>query len=140
MVEEKVEKMAKAVIVGGSIAGISTAHALILAGWDVLVLEKTTSPPSGTPTGAGLGLNPLSQQIIQSWLPHPQLLHNTTLPLTIDQVQPTTLYGFSFSLISVFPFVMLSLVRVDFLINFSCHSATLFDVSKVLFLIIMVYE
>ncbi|XP_057426800.1 uncharacterized protein LOC130720197 [Lotus japonicus] len=81
--------MAKAVIVGGSIAGISTAHALILAGWDVLVLEKTTSPPSGTPTGAGLGLNPLSQQIIQSWLPHPQLLHNTTLPLTIDQNQVT---------------------------------------------------
>lgn len=75
-------------IVGGSIAGISSAHALTLAGWDVLVLEKTTSPPTGSPTGAGLGLNPLSQQIIQSWLSQPQLLHNTTVPLTIDQVPP----------------------------------------------------
>ncbi|KAJ1438253.1 hypothetical protein SESBI_03153 [Sesbania bispinosa] len=55
----------------------------------VLVLEKTTSPPTGSPTGAGLGLNPLSQRIIQSWLPQPQLLHNTTMPLTIDQNQAT---------------------------------------------------
>ncbi|BAT82302.1 hypothetical protein LR48_Vigan187s001700 [Vigna angularis] len=77
----------KAVIVGGSIAGISCAHALTLAGWDVLVLEKTPSSPTGSPTGAGLGLNSFSQQIIQSWLPHSQqqLLLNTTLPLTIDQ-------------------------------------------------------
>ncbi|GAU15118.1 hypothetical protein TSUD_08560 [Trifolium subterraneum] len=76
----------KAVIAGGSIAGISTAHALILAGWDVLILEKTTSPPTGSPTGAGLGLNPLSQQIIQSWISKPpQFLHNSTFPLTIDQ-------------------------------------------------------
>jgi len=30
----------KPVIVGGSIAGISSAHALTLAGWDVIVLEK----------------------------------------------------------------------------------------------------
>ncbi|XP_058724843.1 uncharacterized protein LOC131596255 [Vicia villosa] len=80
----------KAVIVGGSIGGISTAHALISAGWDVLVLEKTTSPPSGSPTGAGLGLNPVSQQIIQSWISQPQqYLHNTTFPLTIDQNQVT---------------------------------------------------
>ncbi|KAI5393853.1 hypothetical protein KIW84_060812 [Lathyrus oleraceus] len=80
----------KAVIVGGSIAGISTAHALISAGWDVLVLEKTTSPPSGSPTGAGLGLNPVSQQIIQSWISQPQqFIHNTTFPLTIDQNQVT---------------------------------------------------
>nr|KYP72449.1 3-hydroxybenzoate 6-hydroxylase [Cajanus cajan] len=79
----------KAVIVGGSIAGISSAHALTLAGWDVLVLEKTTSPPTGSPTGAGLGLNSFSQQIINSWLHNSQqLLHNTTLPLTIDQVPP----------------------------------------------------
>lgn len=76
----------KAVIVGGSIGGISSAHALILAGWDVLVLEKTTSPPTGSPTGAGLGLNSFSQQIIQSWISKPpQFLHNTTHPLTIDQ-------------------------------------------------------
>ncbi|XP_020239310.1 uncharacterized protein LOC109818277 [Cajanus cajan] len=80
----------KAVIVGGSIAGISSAHALTLAGWDVLVLEKTTSPPTGSPTGAGLGLNSFSQQIINSWLHNSQqLLHNTTLPLTIDQNHAT---------------------------------------------------
>ncbi|KAK2452953.1 FAD/NAD(P)-binding oxidoreductase family protein [Trifolium repens] len=80
----------KAVIVGGSIAGISTAHALILAGWDVLILEKTSSPPTGSPTGAGLGLNPLSQQIIQSWISKPpQFLHNFTFPLTIDQNHAT---------------------------------------------------
>ncbi|WJX09849.1 hypothetical protein P8452_00640 [Trifolium repens] len=80
----------KAVIVGGSIAGISTAHALILAGWDVLILEKTTLPPTGSPTGAGLGLNPLSQQIIQSWISKPpQFLHNFTFPLTIDQNHAT---------------------------------------------------
>ncbi|KAK7377254.1 hypothetical protein VNO80_02676 [Phaseolus coccineus] len=81
-------KRGKAVIVGGSIAGMSCAHALTLAGWDVLVLEKTPSSPTGSPTGAGLGLNSFSQQIIQSWLPHSQqqqLLHNTTMPLTIDQ-------------------------------------------------------
>ncbi|WVY91549.1 hypothetical protein V8G54_037063 [Vigna mungo] len=91
--QSSIEKMVgegergKAVIVGGSIAGISCAHALILAGWDVLVLEKTPSSPTGSPTGAGLGLNSFSQQIIQSWLPHSQrhLLLNTTLPLTIDQ-------------------------------------------------------
>ncbi|KAL3500395.1 hypothetical protein ACH5RR_039488 [Cinchona calisaya] len=79
----------KAVVVGGSIAGISCAHALIGAGWNVVVLEKTSAPPSGSPTGAGLGLDPLSQKIIQSWLREPQLLHNSTLPLTIDQNQAT---------------------------------------------------
>jgi len=40
----------KAVIVGGSIAGISCAHALTLAGWNVLVLEKTPLRPTGSPT------------------------------------------------------------------------------------------
>lgn len=80
------ERKPKAVIVGGSIAGVSAAHALSLAGWDVVVLEKTTAPPTGTPTGAGLGLDSLSQSIIRSWLSQPHLLHNATLPLTIDQV------------------------------------------------------
>ncbi|CDP04812.1 unnamed protein product [Coffea canephora] len=79
----------KAVVVGGSIAGISCAHALIEAGWDVVVLEKSCAPPSGSPTGAGLGLDPLAQKIIQTWLRNPQLLHNSTLPLTIDQNQAT---------------------------------------------------
>ncbi|KAK4340826.1 hypothetical protein RND71_039327 [Anisodus tanguticus] len=80
---------AKAVIVGGSIAGICCAHALIRAGWDVVVLEKTPAPPTGSPTGAGLGLDPLSQKIIKSWLQQPHLLQQTTLPLTVDQNQAT---------------------------------------------------
>ncbi|CAJ1972115.1 unnamed protein product [Sphenostylis stenocarpa] len=52
----------RAVIVGGSIAGISTAHALTLSGWNVIVLEKTNAPPTRSSTGAGLGLDPLSQK------------------------------------------------------------------------------
>ncbi|KAL5783176.1 hypothetical protein ACOSP7_008205 [Xanthoceras sorbifolium] len=88
--EEK-KRRAKAVIVGGSIAGISSAHALISAGWDVLVLEKSAGPPTGSPTGAGLGLDPLSHRIIRSWLPPqlPDLLHKSTVPLTVDQNQAT---------------------------------------------------
>ncbi|OMO80645.1 Monooxygenase, FAD-binding protein [Corchorus olitorius] len=87
MIEKK--SKAKAIIVGGSIAGASCAHALTSAGWEVVVLEKTCAPPTGSPTGAGLGLDPLSQRLISSWLGHPHLLHQTTLPLTIDQNQAT---------------------------------------------------
>ncbi|KAE9589007.1 hypothetical protein Lal_00012592 [Lupinus albus] len=81
----------KAVIVGGSIGGIATAHALTtLADWDVIVIEKTTSPTTTSPsTGAGLGIDPISHSIISSWLSQPHLLHNTTLPLTTDQNQVT---------------------------------------------------
>ncbi|KAM2544696.1 hypothetical protein TB1_016353 [Malus domestica] len=79
------KKKTKAVIVGGSIAGVSCAHTLILAGWDVLVVEKSYAPPTGSPTGAGLGLDPLSLGLIQSWIQDPDLLHKATLPLTIDQ-------------------------------------------------------
>ncbi|XP_059658077.1 uncharacterized protein LOC132304426 [Cornus florida] len=82
-------KKPKAVVVGGSIAGLSCAHALILAGWDVVVLEKSCAPPSGSPTGAGLGLDPLAQQLIESWLGPPGLLHKASMPLTIDQDQAT---------------------------------------------------
>ncbi|KAJ9559447.1 hypothetical protein OSB04_014061 [Centaurea solstitialis] len=85
-------KKGKAVVVGGSIAGLCSAHALLSAGWQVVVLEKTTAPPTGSPTGAGLGLDPLSRSIINSWLPQQQssdLLNNHTLPLTIDQNQAT---------------------------------------------------
>ncbi|CAK7353534.1 unnamed protein product [Dovyalis caffra] len=85
MSEEK--RKAKAIIVGGSIAGLSCAHALISAGWDVLVLEKSSAPPKGSPTGAGVGLDNQTLQIIESWLPKPQLLQEITLPLTIDQNQ-----------------------------------------------------
>ncbi|KAJ6434976.1 hypothetical protein OIU84_000259 [Salix udensis] len=81
------KKKAKAIIVGGSTAGVSCAHALISAGWDVVVLEKSSQPPRGSPTGAGLALDRQSINIIESWLPQPQLLQQTTLPLTIDQNQ-----------------------------------------------------
>ncbi|RWR73259.1 Monooxygenase, FAD-binding protein [Cinnamomum micranthum f. kanehirae] len=82
-------KKATAVVVGGSIAGVSCAHALILAGWDVVVLEKSCAPPSGSPTGAGLSLDPQTCQLIESWLPHPDLLLQATLHLSIDQDQAT---------------------------------------------------
>ncbi|XP_038884093.1 6-hydroxynicotinate 3-monooxygenase-like [Benincasa hispida] len=75
----------KAVIVGGSIAGISSAHTLIKAGWEVQVLEKSPSPPTACSTGAGLGLDPLSQRLLQSWLSHPELLLQSTSPLTTEQ-------------------------------------------------------
>ena len=80
------KKKGKAIIVGGSIAGLSCAHSLTLACWDVLVLEKSSEPPVGSPTGAGLGLDPQARQIIKSWLTTPQLLDEITLPLSIDQV------------------------------------------------------
>ncbi|CAB4266699.1 unnamed protein product [Prunus armeniaca] len=79
------KKKPKAVIVGGSIAGVSCAHTLILAGWDVVVVEKSFAAPTGSPTGAGLGLDPLALTLIQSWIKEPELLNKATLPLTIDQ-------------------------------------------------------
>ncbi|XP_022951856.1 uncharacterized protein LOC111454588 isoform X1 [Cucurbita moschata] len=75
----------KALIVGGSIAGISCAHTLIKAGWEVQVLDKTTTPPTGCSTGAGLGLDTLSQRLIQSWLSRPELLVESTSPLGTEQ-------------------------------------------------------
>lgn len=80
----------KAVVVGGSIAGLSCAHALIAAGWGVVVLEKTSCPATGCATGAGLGLDPLAQKLIKSWLDQPHKLDLATLPLTIDQVGKTS--------------------------------------------------
>ncbi|XP_010541624.1 PREDICTED: uncharacterized protein LOC104815034 [Tarenaya hassleriana] len=82
-------KKGRAIIVGGSIAGLSCAHALTLAGWEVLVLEKSTEPPARSPTGAGLGLDLQSRQVIRTWLPRPNLLDDFTLPLSIDQNQTT---------------------------------------------------
>ncbi|XVF34420.1 hypothetical protein REPUB_Repub18cG0057600 [Reevesia pubescens] len=90
MIEKNKKKnKAKAIIIGGSIAGVSCAHALTSVGWEVVVLEKTSAPPTGSPTGAGLGLDPLAQHLIASWLGHPLLLQQATLPLTIDQNQAT---------------------------------------------------
>ncbi|CAI0444405.1 unnamed protein product [Linum tenue] len=54
--------MPKAIIVGGSIAGVCCAHSLIHAGWKVTVVEKSPGPPTGSATGAGLGLDPQSRQ------------------------------------------------------------------------------
>ncbi|OVA06554.1 Monooxygenase [Macleaya cordata] len=81
--------MPRAAVVGGSIAGLSCAHSLIAAGWDVVVIEKSCSPQTGTPTGAGLGLDPQARKFIEHWLNQPDLLHNSTLPLTIDLNQAT---------------------------------------------------
>ncbi|KAI4380941.1 hypothetical protein MLD38_007069 [Melastoma candidum] len=80
-------KKPKAVIVGGSIAGVSCAHALMLAGWEVVVLEKSHRPPEGSPTGAGLGLNVLSLDIVGSWLGQPEALLSITKPMVSDQNQ-----------------------------------------------------
>ncbi|XP_042515131.1 6-hydroxynicotinate 3-monooxygenase isoform X2 [Macadamia integrifolia] len=88
-VDRKKTRKPKAVVVGGSIAGLSCAHALIAAGWDVVVLEKSTGPPSSSLTGAGLGLDPLARRFIQSWLDQPQLFHDSTLPLSVDQNKAT---------------------------------------------------
>ncbi|XP_031373807.1 uncharacterized protein LOC116188525 isoform X2 [Punica granatum] len=82
-------KMPKAVIVGGSIAGLSCAHALRLAGWEAVVLEKSGEPPNKSPTGAGLGLDPTARQFIESWINQPELLDHLTLPLSIDQNEAT---------------------------------------------------
>ncbi|XP_039166443.1 6-hydroxynicotinate 3-monooxygenase-like [Eucalyptus grandis] len=91
--EEETEKptkpKAKAVIVGGSVAGLSCAHALISAGWDVVVVEKSSAPPTGTPTGAGLGLGPSARKQIGAWLGRAQRLHDATLPLAVDQNNAT---------------------------------------------------
>ncbi|KAJ0032061.1 hypothetical protein Pint_12714 [Pistacia integerrima] len=83
------KQKAKAIIVGGSIAGVSCAKALTCAGWDVVVIEKSRAPTTASPTGAGLGLDTLSQKIIQSWLPHPEPFYKVTLPLPVDQNRAT---------------------------------------------------
>ncbi|XP_074579859.1 uncharacterized protein LOC141836299 isoform X1 [Curcuma longa] len=74
----------QAVVVGGSIAGLSCAHALISAGWRVTVFEKSASPPDGSPTGAGLGLDPQSLRLLSQWISDPHLLQDVTFPLSID--------------------------------------------------------
>lgn len=83
--EEK-KRVGKAVVVGGSIAGLSCAHALIAVGWAVTVIERSGAPPSRSPTGAGLGLDPQAREIIGRWIGHPDLLHDITVPLTVDLV------------------------------------------------------
>ncbi|MBA0727788.1 hypothetical protein Golax_000745, partial [Gossypium laxum] len=89
MAEKQKKKKSKVIIVGGSIAGVSCAHALTSIGWQVVVIEKTAAPPTGSPTGAGLGLDSLAQMLITSWIANPHLFQHATLPLTIDQNQAT---------------------------------------------------
>lgn len=78
---------AKAVIVGGSITGLSCANALILAGWDVIIIiEKSRVPPTGSLTSTGLGLEPSAWKPIEAWLRRAQQHGNATLPVAVDQV------------------------------------------------------
>ncbi|KAG1335536.1 6-hydroxynicotinate 3-monooxygenase [Cocos nucifera] len=81
---KKMSGAPKAVVVGGSIAGLSCAHALISAGWQVAVIEKSGAAPSGSPTGAGLGLDPQSLEIVVRWISNPDLLRDITSSLSID--------------------------------------------------------
>ncbi|KAK9101884.1 hypothetical protein Sjap_019138 [Stephania japonica] len=85
----------KAVVVGGSVAGIACAHSLLSADWDIVVLEKSRCPPTSCPTGAGVGLDPQSSNFINTWLhssPYntPHSIRTITLPLSIDQNQSVT--------------------------------------------------
>ncbi|XP_010915121.1 uncharacterized protein [Elaeis guineensis] len=89
MESKKMTGPPKAVVVGGSIAGLSCAHALIAAGWQVTVIEKSGTAPSGSPTGAGLALDPQSMKIVDRWISNPDLLRDITLPLSIDLNQAT---------------------------------------------------
>ncbi|CAL5362847.1 unnamed protein product [Camellia sinensis] len=57
---------------------------VLRAGWEEVVVEKSISPPTRRPIGAGLSLDIVSQKIVNSWLRHPHLLQTSTLPLSID--------------------------------------------------------
>ncbi|MCL7032384.1 hypothetical protein MKW94_013526 [Papaver nudicaule] len=72
------------IVVQGSIVGICCAHSHITTGWDVVVIEKSGSPQTGISTGADLGLDQQARSFIELWLNQSRLLHNATLPLTID--------------------------------------------------------
>ncbi|KAM7258735.1 hypothetical protein ACFE04_014476 [Oxalis oulophora] len=90
LAEESMAAQPKAVVVGGSIAGLSCAHVLISAGWQVVVLDKSSTPPTGTPTGAGLGIDPVSISILQSWLKQPlEMFYEASLPIHTEQNQTT---------------------------------------------------
>jgi hypothetical protein len=76
-------EMKKVVVVGGSIAGLSCAHAFLKAkGWEVVVLEKARSVSSA---GAGLGLDPESCDALKDWGIGDGLLQQS-LPLSIEEV------------------------------------------------------
>lgn len=66
MVTTMKEQKPKAIIVGGSIGGTSCAKALMLAGWDVVVLDKAQVHTIGHPTGSALAIDPLAKKIVKS--------------------------------------------------------------------------
>jgi 2-polyprenyl-6-methoxyphenol hydroxylase-like FAD-dependent oxidoreductase len=77
------KEMKKVVVVGGSIAGLSCAHAFLKAkGWEVVVLEKARSVSSA---GAGLGLDPEACDALKDWGIGDGLLQQS-LPLSIEEV------------------------------------------------------
>lgn len=57
---QRMREHRKLLLVGGSIASLSCAHALVTAGWEVIVVERSQAAPSGSPSGAGRALNPQS--------------------------------------------------------------------------------
>ncbi|KAH9539916.1 hypothetical protein CY35_15G081500 [Sphagnum magellanicum] len=76
------KEMKKVVVVGGSIAGLSCAHAFLKAkGWEVVVLEKARSVSSA---GAGLGLDPEACDALKDWGIGDGLLQQS-LPLSIEE-------------------------------------------------------
>ncbi|KAL5224694.1 hypothetical protein ABZP36_011333 [Zizania latifolia] len=72
-----------AVVVGGSVAGLACAHAVAEAGWEVVVVEKAAVPAGGNGTGAGLGLDAQSMEVLARWIPG-WGLDAATLPLAVD--------------------------------------------------------
>ncbi|KAK9814697.1 hypothetical protein WJX72_010067 [[Myrmecia] bisecta] len=70
-----------AVVVGGSVGGLSTAHALFKAGWHVVVLERASSV---IPAGAGLGLDQDTQAAIAS-LGFSDAFGELSHPIPVDQ-------------------------------------------------------
>ncbi|KAG8094661.1 hypothetical protein GUJ93_ZPchr0012g19725 [Zizania palustris] len=72
-----------AVVVGGSVAGLACAHAVAEAGWEVVVVEKAAVPAGGNGTGAGLGLDAQSMDVLARWIPG-WGLDAATLPLAVD--------------------------------------------------------
>lgn len=79
--EEEVRR--RVVVVGGSIAGLSCAHALRKAGWlEVVVFERARSV---TAAGAGLGLDTQACEALQQWGVG-DALRNRSLPLEMEEV------------------------------------------------------
>lgn len=76
-------KKTRVVVVGGSIAGLSCAHALLKAEWcEVIVFEKARSVSAA---GAGLGLDPDACAALQHWGLGDALMQRS-LPLDMEEV------------------------------------------------------